>query len=155
MPHHINVRKKRQYEKRLLNGQTNPIMTGFQAVIAVNNRKGDGYVRTDVPLIKEGHKVDIFKGIKYISRIIERKTYEAAYREASRWGTVISCRKIEHEFYLHKVEFIRLKPHYTFELTKNGITVNKKLEALKPEPQIEFTITVESNKKKKTGKLDK
>jgi hypothetical protein len=153
MPHHINIRKKRQYEKRLLNGQTNPIMTGYQAVIAINGN--NSYVRTEVPLRKEGHKVDIFKGVKHISRIIERKTYEAAYREASRWGTVISCRKIEHEFYLHKVEYIKLKPHYTFELAKNGITVNKKLEALKPEPQIEFTVTVESNKKKNSGKLDK
>ncbi len=141
MPHYENLRKKRRYEKNLLSGHTSSLLTGYELVIAVDG--GHEYIRTDVPLQKVGHKVDIFQPIQYISKVIERKNHQAAMREGGRFGSVVSCRKISTEDYLKRIEhlnIIRFAP--TMEIIDSSITVKKGLEAQQPEKGKPFTIEI-------------
>jgi hypothetical protein len=151
MPHHINTRKKRQYEKRLLQGGGS-VTQGYIAEIAIPvKQNGDQYIQR----MKEEHfqrisgvtehlRFGMEYGAKIISKVIDRPNYESAMRRASEYGTVLSCHKIEEEFFIKRIEHLVLpKPQPVMEVMDFEVKVDKNLVAEKQTAKKTFTIEIE------------
>jgi hypothetical protein len=138
MKNRIFVRKKKLHEENLLKG-----MGYGQAVpvFEVVTEKQGEFIRQDFD--GEGNTWDVTKK-SYETHFVERKNPDSAKVRASKYGSVLSCQKVDPFYFLYKIEFLNLKQTpMVVEIGNSSITTNNTLEIQKPATKNKFEIVID------------
>jgi len=107
----------------------------YQIVVADYSRKRNGRRQTVVlPDGKGGHsnKIDVEPDVHkrtLLKRFGGNKAHKRAMAWGRKFGTVLSCRKVDHEAYLKNIEHLNLTPKpIVVEMDSGEFTINRDLQ---------------------------
>lgn len=143
MKNKIFVRKKKLQEKNMLKGMGyGQIAPVFEVVTC--NYEGSEVKTVSVPVDKAGMKRDVLVNQHYETHFVERHNAESAKSRASKYGSVMSCQKVDPFYFLHKIEFLNLHQiPMVVEIGNGSIIANNALEIQKPEAKNKFEIVID------------
>ena len=116
----------------------------YQIVVEDYSKKRNG--RRETILFSDGNtkkKVDIVPQVPRRTLFKRTAKYKTALRYAEKFGTVISCQKVDESYYLKNIEFLNLGEPRPIVIDREEIVVGKDFSVKRPRR----TFNIEIDKK--------
>jgi len=87
-------------------------------------------------------KLDLMPDVPHRTILGRFKDSNAAKRWGRRFGTIVSCQKVDTMPYLRNIEFLNLETHVEIQVAQDEFVINKALELTRPRKEPEQRIQI-------------